>query len=94
MENTAILLKFFGLAFSALLRLINPLGSALVFLGMVGDVPDALFRDLARRVAISTTLFFALVELPGTVVLTFFGNSLPVMQIAGGLVLASIGWNL
>jgi hypothetical protein len=31
--------KFFGLAFSALLPLVNPLGDALVFLGLVGSAP-------------------------------------------------------
>lgn len=94
MANVSVLLKFFGLAFSALLPLINPVGSALVFLGLVGDVPDATFRDLARKIAVCTILFLVSVELAGTAILTFFGISLPVMQIGGGLVLASMGWRL
>ena len=40
------LLKFFGLAFSALLPLINPLGDALVFLGMLGPALPAVYRRL------------------------------------------------
>lgn len=86
--------KFFGLAFSVLLPVVNPLGSALVFLGLVGQAPDSVYRKLARQVAIRTTLFFLVVELVGTALLTFFGISLPVVQVAGGLVLASMGWNL
>jgi len=86
--------KFFGLAFSALLPVVNPLGSALVFLGLVGEAPAAVYRDLARQVAIRTILFFLVIELVGTALLTFFGISLPVVQVAGGLVLASMGWNL
>jgi multiple antibiotic resistance protein len=86
--------KFFGLAFSALLPVVNPLGSALVFLGLVGAAPDSVYRDLARKVAIRTTLFFLVVELIGTALLTFFGISLPVVQVAGGLVLAAMGWSL
>ena len=86
--------KFFGLAFSALLPVVNPLGSALVFLGLVGEAPDSVYRDLARQVAIRTTLFFLAVELVGTALLTFFGISLPVVQVAGGLVLAAMGWSL
>jgi len=88
------LLKFFALAFSALLPVINPLGSALVFLGIVGNAPESAFRDLARKIAISATLFLLVVELVGTGLLEFFGISLPVVQVAGGLVLASMGWNL
>jgi multiple antibiotic resistance protein len=94
MTHIAILFKFFGLAFSALLPLINPLGSALIFLSMVGPAPGALFRDLARRIAISTVLFLAFVELAGKAILAFLGVSLPVVEVAGGLVLASMGWRL
>jgi len=90
----ALFLKFFGLAFSALLPLINPLGSALVFLGLVGNAPHAVYRDLARKIAIDTVLFLTAIELAGTAMLSFFGISLPVMQVSGGLVLASMGWSL
>jgi multiple antibiotic resistance protein len=94
MGNVGIVFKFFGLAFSALLPVINPLGSALVFLGLVGDAPAPVIRDLARKIAVSTVLFLLVVELVGTVFLAFFGISLPVVQVAGGLVLAAMGWSL
>jgi multiple antibiotic resistance protein len=94
MASVALLVKYFALAFSALLPVINPLGSALVLLGLVGDAPASVFRDLARKIAIRTTLFLAIVELVGTFLLEFFGISLPVVQVAGGLVLASMGWDL
>ena len=94
MRSLSEFAKFFGLAFSALLPVVNPLGSALVFLGLVGPAPDSVYRDLARKVAIRTTLFFLVVELIGTALLTFFGISLPVVQVAGGLVLAAMGWSL
>ena len=86
--------KFFALSFSALLPLINPLGSALVFLGVVGTAPSAVYRKLARKIAISTTLFLITIELVGTALLKFFGISLPVMQVSGGFVLAAMGWSL
>ena len=94
MGNLAVFFKAFALTFSALLPVINPLGSALVFLGFVGNAPASVFRDLARKIAISTTLFLLVVELVGTGLLEFFGISLPVVQVAGGLVLASMGWSL
>jgi multiple antibiotic resistance protein len=94
MGSVSLLAKFFVLAFSALLPVINPLGSALVLLGLVGDGPSSVFRDLARKIAIRTTLFLAVVELVGTALLEFFGISLPVVQVAGGLVLATMGWGL
>jgi multiple antibiotic resistance protein len=94
MRSLSEFAKFFGLAFSALLPVVNPLGSALVFLGLVGAAPDSVYRKLARQVAVRTVFFFLVVELVGTALLTFFGISLPVVQVAGGLVLASMGWRL
>jgi multiple antibiotic resistance protein len=94
MGSVSLLAKFFALAFSALLPVINPLGSALVLLGLVGSAPASVYRDLARKIAIRTTLFLAVVELVGTAFLEFFGISLPVVQVAGGLVLATMGWSL
>jgi multiple antibiotic resistance protein len=86
--------EFFGLAFSALLPLVNPLGSALVILGVVGNAPPAVYRALARKIAISTAIFLLIIQLVGTALLKFFGISLPVVQVAGGLTLAAMGWNL
>jgi multiple antibiotic resistance protein len=89
-----LLWKYFALGFSALLPLINPLGSALIFLGLVGHAPIDAYRALARKIAINTVIFFAVIELVGSSVLGFFGISLPIMQFAGGIVIAMIGWSL
>ena len=94
MERLLPLFKSFALAFGALLPVVNPLGSALVLLGIVGNAPAPVFRSLARRIAINMTLFMLVVELLGAGLLNFFGISLPVVQVAGGLVLASMGWKL
>ncbi len=88
------LFEFFPIAFSALLPLINPLGSAIIFLGLVGPADSVVYKRLARRIAVLTVLFLMTVDLVGSLVLTFFGISLPVVEVAGGLVLASMGWRL
>ena len=90
----ALVWKYFAFGFSALLPVVNPLGSALVFLGLVGVVPAEVYRSLARRIAINTILFFAVIELIGSTILHFFGISLPIVQVAGGLVLSAMGWSL
>ena len=89
-----LLWKYFALGFSALLPLVNPLGSALVFLGLVGVSPPHVYRGLARRIAINTVIFFAVIELVGSALLGFFGISLPIVQVSGGIVLAAMGWSL
>ncbi len=84
----------FLIAFTALLPLINPLGSALVLLGLVGEAPPEVYRTLARKVALNNIAFLAVIELLGSVILRFFGISLPIVQVAGGIVIASIGWGV
>jgi multiple antibiotic resistance protein len=89
-----LVLKFFALAFGALFPVVNPLGSALMFLTVVGDVPIMQFRYLARKVAVSMVLFLLVFEGGGAALLNFFGISLPVVQLAGGFVLAAMGWRI
>ncbi len=84
----------FLIAFTALLPLINPLGSALVLLGLVGEASPEVYRTLARKVALNNIAFLAVIELLGSVILRFFGISLPIVQVAGGIVIASIGWGV
>ena len=84
----------FLLAFSVLLPLINPLGTALVFLGLVGDAPPKVYHSLARRIAINNIIFLSVIELLGATILNFFGISLPIVQLSGGIVIAAMGWSV
>lgn len=85
--------KSFIIAFSALLPLINPFGSALIFLGLVGDASADTFCVLARKIAINNVIFLVIIELLGTAILHYFGISLHIVQVAGGIVLSAIGWS-
>lgn len=86
--------KVFLIAFSVLLPLINPLGSALVFLGLVGDAPPKVLHSLARRIAINNVIFLGVFEVLGSAILNFFGLSLPIVQLSGGMVVAAMGWTV
>jgi multiple antibiotic resistance protein len=84
----------FLIAFSALLPLINPLGSALVFLGLVGDQSAETYKRLARKIAVNNVIFLLIIEVLGSTILHFFGISLPIVQLSGGIVITSIGWGI
>jgi multiple antibiotic resistance protein len=86
--------NYFVLGFSALLPLVNPPGSALELLGIVGVGEDKPYKLLAKKIAINTTLFLVVVALTGPYVLQFFGISVEVLQVVGGAVLAAMGWHL
>lgn len=89
-----LLWQYFALSFSALLPLINPLGSALIFFGLVGPAPIPIYHSLARRIALNTALFLIAIDLTGAALLRFFGISLPIVEVSGGLVIAAIAWSL
>jgi multiple antibiotic resistance protein len=84
----------FLLAFTALLPLINPIGSALVFLGLVGDESIPVYKHLARKIAMATIVFLIVIEFLGSLILNFFGISLPVVQLTGGIIIAATAWSL
>ncbi len=93
-DGRVLVWSTFWLAFSALLPLINPLGTALVFVGLVGDAPAETYKKLARRIAVNNVIFLAIIELLGSAILNFFGISLPIVQLSGGVVIAAIGWGV
>ena len=74
--------------------MVNPVGSALQLLPLVGDAPLAVYRNLARRIAIDNIIFLLIVEAAGAAILRFFGISIPIVEISGGLVIAGIGWGV
>jgi multiple antibiotic resistance protein len=79
---------------AALLPIVNPLGTAPIFLAMSADLPAQARRHLATVVARNAFLLLAAAMLFGSYVLAFFGISLPVVRVAGGLVLLAAGWRL
>lgn len=79
---------------AALVPIVNPLGAAPIFLAMSADLPAQARRHLATVVARNAFLLLAAAMLVGSHVLQFFGISLPVVRVAGGLVVMGAGWRL
>jgi multiple antibiotic resistance protein len=88
------LFKATFLVISALFPIVNPIGGSPIFLSLSSDYDRAERYVLSRQIAIYS--FFLLVGsyLTGTHVLAFFGISLPVVQVGGGLVVISTGWSM
>ena len=84
----------FLLSYAALFPIVNPIGSAPLFLGLTQFTTDKERHALAWRIAINS--FFLLLGslFVGSYVLEFFGISLPVVRIGGGLVVTAFGWKL
>lgn len=79
---------------AALFPVINPPGSALVFLSLTKRASAKARESLARRVAINAFVVMAGSLLVGSVILRFYGISVPILRVAGGLIVAMSGWKL
>ena len=86
--------KIFLLTFSALFPIVDPLAGSRLFLAMTEQYPPETRRALAWRVALNSLVLMVGSYFVGAHVLNFFGASLPVVQVGGGLIVASIGWGI
>jgi len=79
---------------AALLPIVNPLGSAPIFLSLTADLPGKARRQLATVVARYAFLLLVAAMLIGSYVLKLFGVSLPIVRVGGGLLVAASGWRM
>jgi multiple antibiotic resistance protein len=82
------------LVISALFPLVNPLGGSPIFLALTREYTAGARMLLSQRIAINSFILLIASFLTGTHVLAFFGISLPVVQVGGGLIVISTGWSL
>jgi multiple antibiotic resistance protein len=79
---------------AALLPILDPPGAAPVFLAMTRGASPEVRAVLARRIAINVFVMLVAAMFVGSFVLEFFGISLPVVRVAGGLLVCSTAWQL
>ena len=88
------LLRTSLLIVGALFPIVNPLGSAPIFLALTRGFSSSTRTMLAGRIALNGFILLTSSILIGTHILAFFGISLPVVQVAGGMVVIATGWAL
>lgn len=86
--------KVLLLTISALYPVVDPLSGSPLFLAMTAEVSSETRRVLSRRVALDSLSLMIGSYFVGAHVLNFFGVSLPVVQLGGGLVVVSMGWGM
>lgn len=79
---------------SAVLPVVNPLGDAPLFLHLTRGCDDVTRAMLARRIAVYSFGLLLGSLFVGSLVLRLFALSIPVVQVAGGAVVCSLGWKL
>jgi len=81
-------------AFLALFPILNPPAMAPVFLQLTGGVKESQRNHLAARIGLYTWMFLTLLLVVGGWMLKLLGISIPVIAIAGGLLLFHSAWRM
>jgi multiple antibiotic resistance protein len=93
-RTEGIYLTTFLLAFVALISIVNPLSGAFIFIGATRELEPKVRADVSRWVAIYAFSIVAASIYIGAYVLGFFGISIPVLRVAGGIIVAMSGWRM
>lgn len=88
------LISYATLTFAALFPIANPIGVIPTFYQFTADDSPGRRNRYARQIAINVILVLAIFLIAGRLILDFFGLSLGVLQMTGGLLVAHTAWNM
>ena len=77
-----------------LFPIVDPLGGSPFFLALTREYSPGARKALSWRIAVNSFVLLVATYFVGTYVLAFFGISLPVVQVGGGLIVIATGWTL
>ena len=80
--------------FLALFPIVNPFGGIPLFFSLTSTFPSPERNRTALRTAFYVFMILITFMFFGRFVLNFFGISLPVLKIAGGLIVANTAWGM
>ena len=79
---------------AGLFPIINPPAAGFIILSLVPNAAPAQRAELARRISFNSFVILLASLSVGAYVLAFFGISIPVLRVAGGIIIGSAGWKL
>jgi multiple antibiotic resistance protein len=80
--------------FAGLLPIANPFSTAVVFLALARRFSVAHRREQARKASLYMALVLWAFLFAGALIMNFFGISIPALRVAGGLIVARIGFGM
>lgn len=87
-------MELFIYLFAALFSVLNPIGTVPIFVGLTQDDDKKERSRISLWTGIDVFIILVIAYFIGQYVLLFFGISLDALRIAGGMIIASSGFNL
>jgi len=88
------MILFLSTVFLGFFAMLNPIGNTPVFLAMVGDADDKTIKRVAFKAVLVAFIIIMVFSLFGHLIFRVFGITLPAFQIAGGIIVFFIGYDL
>jgi multiple antibiotic resistance protein len=86
--------RSFLFALATLVPILNPPAAAPIFLMLTEGISNTVRAQIAKRVAVNILVMLAVAMVAGNLVLDFFGISLPIVRVGGGLLVIASAWRL
>lgn len=80
--------------FMGFFAMLNPIGNLPVFIGMVQEFDHKTQKKVAFRAVMAAFIIIAVFTIFGHIIFQLFGITLPAFQIAGGIIVFIIGFQL
>jgi multiple antibiotic resistance protein len=93
-ETLTVVIRVAVLTIVALVPLINPAGTAPIFLSLTNGESERTRARMAVGIARNASVLLAAAILGGSLILRLFGLSLAEIRIAGGLLVIATAWHL
>lgn len=86
-------IHFVFIGFIALFPVVNPLGTAFIVSPYFSGLTDKQRMNAVKRIVFYVFIMCLIVLLTGRWILEMFGISVPIIQLAGGIMICKIGWD-
>jgi multiple antibiotic resistance protein len=94
MNSLPNLILFLPTVFLGFFAILNPIGNTPVFLTMVGNADSKIIKRVAFRAVLVAFIIITIFSLFGHVIFRLFNITLPAFQVAGGIIVFFIGYDL
>lgn len=82
------------IAFLTLFPVVNPIGSAFIIDPLLGDLSFSERKRASKKIALYCLTICTVSAVIGSWILKLFGLSIPIVQVAGGVMICQMGWKL
>ena len=79
-------------SFITLFPVVNPIGTAFILNPFFNDLSKSEQKSIAKKIAVYAFSICLVTIMLGQYILEVFGLSIPVVQLAGGIMICKIGW--